>query len=1028
MVVLLERTCPAQQARKLRAGSAVNPGSSMRRSKPSSKPTVSASQDRVYSPASDILELVETYKGSDVVNHSNEHYRAPSEPHCRANCQFARQRDFNKVSSAEAEVELEELALHLGPTWCGKEGRASGVDQNADVSSLRSLLPTPRGYELRALRLPSPPTSLSPTPAVQSKDDGSATEAQALKWFASTGILTLISEEFRRLGASVLEDDEVAVGAGRGAGTLETTLEAMRVMSAEKLESVLHEMVPEMTDLLLHNLEMDGQPLPPRPVRAQAAAMAPTPAYTSHANADEVNSQLRSQLEAMAAQMTDMEKKLETERKHCQQQDAEIQQLRLSLQKPQAQRQTYHGGVNSSDLVVVTRDVPQNFQPPTRMAPTPATRGTSLVATPQEPILLRSTAIDQMNAEGKRAIMMSSQKNGELNSPALHADSQRSVVSMLQQVIYCTEGTRPRFFLFRLNGLQQQVRVHYSTVDGLGTAGAGRHYESTSGIAVFEKGQTMTHFDVQVCDDEGWEPIRDFVATLEGVDHGNAVIGTLDTTTCVCVDDDIYPLKVDRTNFYPQHLSEDGLPSCINSDKFLTPTETDDFTLIRGFIMERWQTLWPFSGWGALWSVYRGMHGVAMSLILVMFIDCVYIDAETQMAESPMCADLDKTNRITLAGALCAFLLVSTYVQSCTETWVAENAKLGLTGKHLRDWIVAQIMWADAERLSKHRSADYLNAGTSEVEASSAIFEMIFPGIEKLSHFFFNMALICYIDAQYLPIFFMLVPIAVFTQRSRGSQMSRLLDKRQLSERQYVSSLADIIENTHTFRSMPESDIRRAFGKDTASFAKAHLTALKYSITTKERIEYVQGLILAGLFFISAILTNTVTKREDGSYSNTLTKGMAVGIINAFTTSSSDIIDISNMFIKMKFQSEGLRMVARILNFPTDSHQLAEEASTSLAKTQSYMLSHKVGDESPLPAPQRRPHTIQSPDGENAPVDKEEAETSKDRLRWVDEIELKDAGFMCNVRRALHGAKLHEKVPWPVHVRTTLCPVQLVTT
>ena len=51
-------------------------------------------------------------------------------------------------------------------------------------------------------------------------------------------------------------------------------------------------------------------------------------------------------------------------------------------------------------------------------------------------------------------------------------------------------------------------------------------------------------------------------------------------------------------------------------------------------------------------------------------------------------------------------------VHSCTETWVAENAKLGLTGKHLRDWIVAQLTWADDNRLGKLRAADYLNAGT----------------------------------------------------------------------------------------------------------------------------------------------------------------------------------------------------------------------------------------------------------------------------------------------------------------------------
>ena len=46
----------------------------------------------------------------------------------------------------------------------------------------------------------------------------------------------------------------------------------------------------------------------------------------------------------------------------------------------------------------------------------------------------------------------------------------------------------------------------------------------------------------------------------------------------------------------------------------------------------------------------------------------------------------------------------------------------GLTGKQLRDWIVAQLLWADDGRLSMMRTADYLNAATTEVDFAQSFF------------------------------------------------------------------------------------------------------------------------------------------------------------------------------------------------------------------------------------------------------------------------------------------------------------------
>ena len=144
----------------------------------------------------------------------------------------------------------------------------------------------------------------------------------------------------------------------------------------------------------------------------------------------------------------------------------------------------------------------------------------------------------------------------------------------------------------------------------------------------------------------------------------------------------------------------------------------------------------------------------------------------------------DFERSLLLSMALSCLVIMSTYLNSCTETYVAENAKLGLTGKHLRDWITAQIMYADDVRLSKYRAADYLNAGTNEVEAASAIYEAIFPLIEKSSHYVWNLILILYLMPATTPLFFMLIPITLAVQWLRGSGLTRLLHDRQVLERE----------------------------------------------------------------------------------------------------------------------------------------------------------------------------------------------------------------------------------------------------
>ena len=136
---------------------------------------------------------------------------------------------------------------------------------------------------------------------------------------------------------------------------------------------------------------------------------------------------------------------------------------------------------------------------------------------------------------------------------------------------------------------------------------------------------------------------------------------------------------------------------------------------------------------------------------------------------------------------------MATAIMCQTETWIADDAKLGLIGKQLRDWMVAQIMWADDVRLSMLRSADYLNAGTNEVEAASQIYEMTFPLIQKTAHFLFNFFLVVWLSKEATPLFLIMVPAAIYVQLSRCKDLTAKLDFRQKCERLYVSTLSGVL-------------------------------------------------------------------------------------------------------------------------------------------------------------------------------------------------------------------------------------------
>jgi hypothetical protein len=226
--------------------------------------------------------------------------------------------------------------------------------------------------------------------------------------------------------------------------------------------------------------------------------------------------------------------------------------------------------------------------------------------------------------------------------------------------------------------------------------------------------------------------------------------------------------------------------------------------------------------------------------------------------------------------------------------------------------------------------ADYITAATSEVEAAGHCYTCLFPIVERVSNFVLNLVMVCVLCPLAAPFILALVPVAFWIQKSRAPKARDLLHCRHEKERQYVSALADIVENTQAFRGHPMSWIRQTFCQYAASYAQAHFAVKNYTGDTAGHFEILQFFCFGGL-----LLLGTVT-----NFNGWFSKGLVLGVINSFRTGSADLMRLGQIAIDLKFCSEGLRTVARILNYPTDAHTLADESDSKVLLTEYHIQSH----------------------------------------------------------------------------------------
>jgi hypothetical protein len=197
----------------------------------------------------------------------------------------------------------------------------------------------------------------------------------------------------------------------------------------------------------------------------------------------------------------------------------------------------------------------------------------------------------------------------------------------------------------------------------------------------------------------------------------------------------------------------------------------------------------------------------------------------------------------------------------------------------------------------------------------------------------------------------------------------------------------EVIENTHTFRSMPGASlhIQQELAAETGKFSRATLDAVLYNTRTIQYIQVTQAFMFSSMLLASCFMVNTGF--DWGGLVDPATPGSALMVITAFIHGSNQLIELSSIVLKMRFHSEGLRSVAKVLNFPTDAHKLAQ----NFIEKEEIILGHMTGGDGGL---RRR---------KKEKMGLNDEKWSSDELEWVDCIHLNETFWLNPIAQTLHS-------------------------
>ena len=213
--------------------------------------------------------------------------------------------------------------------------------------------------------------------------------------------------------------------------------------------------------------------------------------------------------------------------------------------------------------------------------------------------------------------------------------------------------------VIRLGHCREKITVRFvaEQVDMFAAASSG-DFSPVAGTLELGPSQFLGQIHVPLSNDANWELMENFrVRLIECCEPQHAQLGSLRSTTCYIVDDDVFP------------------------ENFLKPP--GPWRLLLGFIRSRWKKHWRTLLVGTVCITYESVHFTLRTLIPFILIDHVLVDIGTLPHGAfphpeivlPMCA---------------------AYLASALICWLCEHhffdfGMLSTTLKDLRVWLVCKF-------------------------------------------------------------------------------------------------------------------------------------------------------------------------------------------------------------------------------------------------------------------------------------------------------------------------------------------------
>ena len=408
-------------------------------------------------------------------------------------------------------------------------------------------------------------------------------------------------------------------------------------------------------------------------------------------------------------------------------------------------------------------------------------------------------------------------------------------------------------------------------------------------MQTFAPGDGIESFTVPITNDAAWETMEHFTVKLTEVEAGEAAFGTVTSSVVYIVDDDTYPQNFEVPN-----------------------DEVPDWTLMWGFIRERWRHRHPKPIKSMCCICYDSIHEVIATYVPVLIV--------TEVIEK-------KEMKYEFCGVLAAIFLASNAFNWWCEVKFMDWRGNSGTRKDLRNWLVMKYVYFSEAVHNTVDNTHFFDAAMNMVEetVSNGWFQH-FKLVAAIFDLCLQLALAVYLDWHAVLPVALLLPVIWITVLCKQKKFVSLVKTRMHAEDAWMGQMGAIFSNWMLINAYNIRDDRAGtFKKTYEDFYKKHRKSRFFQLNYQWCTRYANEVCIAVIIVFGA----------NECVNNGMSIGKYMALLKIFDRIGGRIVRISDILIAMQRGIEGLRRVSELLNNPmgvTEEMEMQKEQAKAAQK------------------------------------------------------------------------------------------------